>query len=58
MTNNVYRVLFWSNDNIVALGGGSFLVCEYSKNHQPVPFNMVNFMVCEFYLKKRKINFL
>lgn len=46
MTNNVYRVLFWSNDNIVALGGGSFLVCEYSNNHQPVPFNMVNFMVC------------
>lgn len=34
MTSNVYRVSFWSDENIVALGsGGSFLLCEYSKNH-------------------------
>lgn len=49
---------FWGNENVLQLSDGSTTLSVPPDKHSGVYFNMVNFMVYEFCLKKSSNNYL
>lgn len=53
---NEHRVSFGDDENILELVKMIAQLCEYTKITDLIHFKKVNFIICELYLNKRKLN--